>query len=123
MNRTAFRVVITVGAVLLALIMLAGNAKADNSQDVQFLALLQQHDIESNALGIPLGHAVCTDVDAAQAQGVSLRSALINEVRAVYRVTPLDFDMDHSISFVAAALLVYCPWDLPADTTPMRYAV
>lgn len=110
MKRYAKTALAAVGLAL-ALLVSAGPARADNGQDIQFLALLQHGGIQSNALGIPMGHAVCADVDALRVNGAAAVDALLTESQRVYNVTDASMTADLSMWFVSAAVAVYCPWN------------
>ena len=91
------------------------SAHADNAQDVVFLALLEEHGIQGNVLGIPWAHRVCDNTDAWQASGYPLGSALVTEVNRVYAETDRYFTRDSAEWFVAISVVTYCPWNNPSS--------
>jgi hypothetical protein len=89
------------GAAVATTVGLASPANADNSQDVVFLAKLESAGIQSNALGIPMAHAICLDI------GNGFTPA--QETNTVYRGTDSTMTYDLSIAFTAASVTTYCP--------------
>lgn len=87
-------------AALAAGVALAAPAQADFHQDVQFMALLDSHHIEVVDNNTSWAHGVCNGLD----QGYTPQQ----ETEAVYRASPLNHD--DSMWFVAASMVVYCPW-------------
>ncbi len=88
----------------------AGTASADNSQDVQFIALLEYAGIQGNALGIPMAYGACANVDANR-YSYGLWPATDHAIDQVYYASP-GLTRDGALRFVSAAIVVYCPWNL-----------
>lgn len=84
----------------------AGAANADNSQDIQFMQLLDAHNIQTNELGVLWAHQICANIDAGSTPG--------SQVGEVYRLTARNFTYDMSLWFMAASIVEYCPWNAPA---------
>ncbi|OBH66511.1 hypothetical protein A5685_17200 [Mycobacterium colombiense] len=98
---------------LAAVVMCAGGAGADPSQDAQFVALLAQQQIPAtdNVPGLVYrAHEICGELD----RGGSVQSAIDEEVNTAYAETPslrlLSARVTRTaVKFVTASVDVYCP--------------
>lgn len=84
-------------------------ADASPSQDVTFLDLLTSHGLsyQSADAAIQQGHAVCDALDS----GLGVPAVW----NTVYQALPVT--RDQALSVVAASVVAYCPWHMPAGTT------
>lgn len=99
---------IAIGGLLGAGLTQVAVARAD-SPELQFAQLLAQHQITVDTLGFTWAHQVCEHLDNG--------STLMTEVGKVYAATDSDFSWDSSEWFVATAVVVFCPWNDPAQGT------
>jgi hypothetical protein len=87
-------------------------ARADNG-DADFISYLEKHNLgcgegsikcSSDMDLIPIGHAVCTDIDVNGQTPVQAAHKLVS-------VGQNYITLDQADAIVAAALVNYCPWD------------
>jgi hypothetical protein len=97
---------ILVGALLGAALMQTAIARSD-TQDSEFVNLLAEKGISPNSDGIGVAHQICDHLDHG--------SNLNVEAGKVYAATDSSMDMDKSEWFVAASVVVYCPWNDPTQ--------
>lgn len=98
-------------AVLIALIVLAPAARADNS-DIDFIAFLEKNGMGcgegtfkcvSDSELIKVGHAVCYNIDTNGNTPHGAADELLNMGGW--------FNRSQSYALVAASIVSYCPWD------------
>jgi hypothetical protein len=99
---------ILMGALLGAGLMQTAIARSD-TPDSNFVNLLAEHDIQPNGLGITWAHQICDNLDHG--------SDPVTEVEKVFGATGLDMTEEKSRWFVAASIVVYCPWNNPANAS------
>lgn len=86
----------------------APTAAATPGQDATFLSLITNNGLafKSADIAIAEGKAVCGTLDDGH--------SLVSTVQAVQTVMALD--NDGAVTVVAAAVVAYCPWHMPAGS-------